>query len=403
MQIQYIQDMEWIDNEQHGGWLKALKYQKYSSFGFEQRRWTEEPLVSNTNCLDRNGHEIYQCNFVGIIWYQNTLILSLPKAVDRSQGGQNAADAQILLKYADLLEKYFDEVRETIARTTAENERKGRKVKTFEPVYPWCIDHLADWCRKMVDVEAVLPVPQVIAAVKFEKVFEWMLGRLFDNQIVLKDNEVLLKSQILSETDPDATITGININDAKYNTYIWKAVGKKNGEEHTIESREEVFGDQQKKNIPDIVTEIILDQPETKKCCCVIDAKYSGWNEKKKCYKLPGNMDIYKQFFYQEQMLRIYEQAGQEDVCVYNFLILPDHIKDTGNNLLRLCAEIAFPYHKEQSIAVLQVDMDDLIDVCVNENRALLEKKNWFMSCMLTSYKRVVPMQSQVKEDSREQ
>lgn len=61
-----------------------------------------------------------------------------------------------------------------------------------------------------------------------------------------------------------------------------------------------------------------------------MDAKYSGWNEKKKCYKLPGNMDIYKQFFYQEQMLRIYEQAGQKDVCVYNFLILPDHMKDTG-------------------------------------------------------------------------
>ena len=61
-----------------------------------------------------------------------------------------------------------------------------------------------------------------------------------------------------------------------------------------------------------------------------MDAKYSGWNEKKKCYKLPGNMDIYKQFFYQEQMLRIYEQAGQKDVCVYNFLIFPDQMKDTG-------------------------------------------------------------------------
>lgn len=87
-----------------------------------------------------------------------------------------------------------------------------------------------------------------------------------------------------------------------------------------------------------------------------MDAKYSGWNEKKKCYKLPGSMDIYKQFFYQEQMLRIYEQAGQKDVCVYNFLILPDHMKDTGNSFWRLCAEITFPYHEEQSIAVLQID-----------------------------------------------
>lgn len=171
-----------------------------------------------------------------------------------------------------------------------------------------------------------------------------------------------------------------------------------------IESREEVFGDQQKKNIPDIVTEIILDQPETKKCCCVMDAKYSGWNEEKKCYKLPGNMDIYKQFFYQEQLLRIYEKAGQKDAFVYNFLILPDYMKDTGKNLLRLCAEITFPYHEEQSITVLQIDMDELIDVCANDTRALIEEKNWFMTNMLTTYKkRVVPMRSHVQEDSREQ
>lgn len=86
-------------------------------------------------------------------------------------------------------------------------------------------------------------------------------------------------------------------------------------------------------------------------------------------------MDIYKQFFYQEQMLRIYEQAGQKDVCVYNFLILPDHMKDTGNSFWRLCAEITFPYHEEQSIAVLQIDMDALIDVCVSDNRDLIEKR----------------------------
>ena len=255
----------------------------------------------------------------------------------------------------------------------------------------------------MVDVEVVLPVPQVIAAVKFEKVFDWMLGKLFDNQIFLEENRVLLKSQIVSETNPSANLYGININDSSYNTYIWNAVGKRNTEDQTIESREAVFGDQQKKNIPDIVTEIILDEPETKKCCCVMDAKYSGWNEKKKCYKLPGNMDIYKQFFYQEQLLRIYEKAGQKDVCVYNFLILPDHMKDTGNSFLRLCAEITFPYHEEQSIAVLQIDMDALIDVCVNDNKALIEKKNWLMAQMLTKFKKVVPMRSRMQESSREE
>ena len=114
-------------------------------------------------------------------------------------------------------------------------------------------------------------------------------------------------------------------------------------------------------------------------------------------------MDIYKQFFYQEQMLRIYEQAGKKDVCVYNFLILPDHMKDTGNSFLRLCTEITFPYHEEQSIAVLQIDMDALIDVCVSDNRDLIEKKNRLMAQMLTKFKRVVPMQSRMQESSKEQ
>ncbi len=397
MQIQYIQDMEWIDSERHGDLLKYLKHQKYSSFGFEQRRWSEEPLVFNAK--DGNGCERYQCNFVGIIWYENTLILSLPKAVEAGAEGQRVEDIQMSLKYADLLDQYFNEVRTTITRTRDENERKGKMVRNFEPAYPWCIDNLANWCRKMVDSDAVLPVPQVIVAVKFEKVFEWMLGKLFDNQISLEEDRVILKSQILSETGDKKRI---NINDSIYNPYIWEAIGKRNKADRKLESREDVFGDQQKKNIPDIVTEIVLNEEKTKKCCCVMDAKYSGWNRDKNCYKLPGNMDIYKQFFYQEQLLRIYENAGQTDVGIYNFMILPDHMNDTGNKLLRQCAEIKFPYHEEQSIAVLQIDMDALIDICVNDNKALIGEKNRTIACMLKKYKKVVPMRSHVQGGSND-
>lgn len=386
MQIHYIQDMEQINNTRHGDWLDRLKYQKYNSFSFEQRRWSEEPLVIHTNQQDENSRDLYQCNFVGIIWYENRLILALPKAVTINQEEQNVNDAQILMKYANVLDKYFTEVRTIADFSNGENGKKGKK---FEPIYPWCIDHLADWCRKMVDSEAVLPTPQVIAAVKFEKVFEWMLGKLFNNQIFLKNNRVILKSQILSET--------IDINDSMYNTYIWEPVGKRNANNRILESRDVVFSDQQKKNIPDIVTEIALDEPEIKKCCCVIDAKYSGWNKEQNCYKLPGNMDIYKQFFYQEQMLHIYENAGQNDVLVYNFLILPDHINDTGDKLLRLCAKIKFRYHEEQSISVLQINMDALIDICASDNQSLIEEKNQFMAYMLTNYKKVVPMRSQVQ------
>ena len=113
-------------------------------------------------------------------------------------------------------------------------------------------------------------------------------------------------------------------------------------------------------------------------------------------------MDIYKQFFYQEQLLRIYENAGQTDVGIYNFMILPDHMNDTGNKLLRQCAEIKFPYHEEQSIAVLQIDMDALIDICVNDNKALIGEKNRTIACMLKKYKKVVPMRSHVQGGSND-
>ena len=128
------------------------------------------------------------------------------------------------------------------------------------------------------------------------------------------------------------------------------------------------FINQNKKNIPDIVCERILENPKyerPQKSCCILDAKYYGWDYEKEAYYLPRNLDIYKQFFYQEQFQRIYEKENETNVGVYNFLVLPDYLgdtKDTKWGIIRQCAVIEFDYHQNQKIAILQVDIEKLVD-----------------------------------------
>lgn len=51
-------------------------------------------------------------------------------------------------------------------------------------------------------------------------------------------------------------------------------------------------------------------------------------------------------------------------------MILPDYLgdtKDTKWGIIRQCAIIEFDYHPGQSIAILQIDIDKLIDCILNE------------------------------------
>ena len=147
------------------------------------------------------------------------------------------------------------------------------------------------------------------------------------------------------------------------------------------------------KNIPDIVCERILENPKyerPQKSCCILDAKYYGWDYEKEAYYLPRNLDIYKQFFYQEQFQRIYEKENETNVGVYNFLVLPDYLgdtKDTKWGIIRQCAVIEFDYHQNQKIAVLQVDIEKLVDFIYSG----LDMKEDVLSVFLGN-NRVVPM-----------
>lgn len=349
MEIELIQDSKVVD---YNKYQEVIENVKESLFRRNKDKETKEWM--------------YISNFVGILLDKDRLILSLPKSVIIKDG----IDKEILLyKYARLFDLYF-----------VVNEKKCDFINKYESI--------ENWCKKTIEENKTSSSCQEIITFKFEMVFEWMIGEFFQNQISIQKGDVLFNSQLLDKE--------IDINDTKYNTYHWNAIGKQtkdHKQKQIIQERESVFINQNKKNIPDIVCERILENPKydrPQKSCCILDAKYYGWDYENEAYYLPGNLDIYKQFFYQEQFQRIYEKENESNVGVYNFLVLPDYLgdtKDTKWGIIRQCAVIEFDYHQSQKIAILQVDIEKLVDFIYSG----LDMKEDVLSVFLGN-SRVVPM-----------
>lgn len=349
MEIELIQDGKVVD---YNKYQEVIENFKESLFRRNKDKETKEWM--------------YISNFVGILLDKDRLILSLPKSVIIKDG----IDKEILLyKYARLFDLYF-----------VVNEKKCDLINKYESI--------ENWCKKTIEENKTSSSCQEIITFKFEMVFEWMIGEFFQNQISIQKGDVLFNSQLLDKE--------IDINDTKYNTYHWNAIGKQtkdHKQKQIIQERESVFINQNKKNIPDIVCERILENPKydrPQKSCCILDAKYYGWDYENEAYYLPGNLDIYKQFFYQEQFQRIYEKENESNVGVYNFLVLPDYLgdtKDTKWGIIRQCAVIEFDYHQSQKIAILQVDIEKLVDFIYSG----LDMKEDVLSVFLGN-SRVVPM-----------
>lgn len=349
MEIELIQDGKVVD---YNKYQEVIENVKESLFRRNMDKETKE-------CM-------YISNFVGILLDKDRLILSLPKSVII----KDSIDKEILLyKYARLFDLYF-----------VVNEKKCDLINKYESI--------ENWCKKTIEENKTSSSCQEIITFKFEMVFEWMIGEFFQNQISIQKGKVLFNSQLLDKE--------IDINDTKYNTYHWNAIGKQtkdHKQKQIIQERESVFINQNKKNIPDIVCERILENPKydrPQKSCCILDAKYYGWDYENEAYYLPGNLDIYKQFFYQEQFQRIYEKENESNIGVYNFLVLPDYLgdtKDTKWGIIRQCAVIEFDYHQNQKIAVLQVDIEKLVDFIYSG----LDMKEDVLSVFLGN-NRVVPM-----------
>lgn len=349
MEIELIQDGKVVD---YNKYQEVIENVKESLFRRNKDKETKEWM--------------YISNFVGILLDKDRLILSLPKSVIIKDG----IDKEILLyKYARLFDLYF-----------VVNEKKCDLINKYESI--------ENWCKKTIEENKTSSSCQEIITFKFEMVFEWMIGEFFQNQISIQKGKVLFNSQLLDKE--------IDINDTKYNTYHWNAIGKQtkdHKQKQIVQERESVFINQNKKNIPDIVCERILENPKyerPQKSCCILDAKYYGWDYEKEAYYLPRNLDIYKQFFYQEQFQRIYEKENESNIGVYNFLVLPDYLgdtKDTKWGIIRQCAVIEFDYHQNQKIAVLQVDIEKLVDFIYSG----LDMKEDVLSVFLGN-NRVVPM-----------
>lgn len=349
MEIELIQDGKAVD---YNKYQEVIENVKESLFRRNKDKETKEWM--------------YISNFVGILLDKDRLILSLPKSVIIKED----VDKEILLyKYARLFDLYF-----------VVNEKKCDLINKYESI--------ENWCKKTIEENKTSSSCQEIITFKFEMVFEWMIGEFFQNQISIQKGKVLFNSQLLDKE--------IDINDTKYNTYHWNAIGKQtkdHKQKQIIQERESVFINQNKKNIPDIVCERILENPKydrPQKSCCILDAKYYGWDYENEAYYLPGNLDIYKQFFYQEQFQRIYEKENESNIGVYNFLVLPDYLgdtKDTKWGIIRQCAVIEFDYHQSQKIAILQVDIEKLVDFIYSG----LDMKEDVLSVFLGN-NRVVPM-----------
>lgn len=344
-QIEYIQDGAEITSEE---WIMQLQQEKYRSFGFEYKNWKNENLIFYRTDQDTNEKHYYS-NFVGIVRWADKMLLSLPKSVKLDQSEGYLKKLEMLKVYAKLLDLYLADVWEA-----AERNQKCKPKKA-----PWNMvsQSVEQWCAQTEKEQADTAEVQIIAAVKFEKVYEWLLGWLYGNQISLFGEKVFFESKILDQKE-------ININECQNNVYSWKVYGKSgNG----IQDRTPVFKNQEKKNIPDIVIEMDKEDSELKNTCCILYAKYCGWDGES--YILPGNADIYKQFFYQEQFVKLYsKQAPEKEVKIYNALIFPDYMGDTvrtnknKEGILRLCAVAAFDLHKDRTIGIWQVNLQKLIE-----------------------------------------
>ena len=344
-QIEYIQDGAEITSEE---WITQLRQEKYRSFGFEYKNWKNENLMLYWTDQDTNEKHYYS-NFVGIVRRADKMLLSLPKSVKLDQDEGYMQKLKMLKVYAKLLDLYLADVWEA-----AEQDQKCKPKKSSWNMVTQSVEQ---WCAQTEKDQADTAEVQIIAAVKFEKVYEWLLGWLYGNQISLFGEKVFFESKILDQKE-------IDINECQNNVYSWKVYGKSgNG----IQDRTPVFKNQEKKNIPDIVIEIDKEDPELKNVCCILDAKYCGWDGES--YILPGNADMYKQFFYQEQFVKLYsERAPEKEVKIYNALIFPDYIGDTvrtnknKEGILRLCAVLNFDLHKDRTIGIWQVNLQKLIE-----------------------------------------
>ena len=73
------------------------------------------------------------------------------------------------------------------------------------------------------------------------------------------------------------------------------------------------------------------------------------------------------------------EYSPSREAEVYNFLVLPDYIGDTGDGLTRFCATIKFYYHEDREMGVIQVNLENLITAFLEEDEGEQERQRGYL------------------------
>lgn len=346
MIIRFIKDGEVIEDKSLSD---ELGKHTFNAFNQDWMRWERSSFL-------RKGKDgKCYCTFVGLFLFNQSIYLSLPKSISIQKSLTEYFKIDICKKYMKFALNYFRDIKKL--------NRSG------EDKYPFCaFDDFKSFESFLENPKDRTLKFQVFFAMKFDFVFEWLLSNFFDNQIHMGENrEVFLKSECILKPE-----TYIDLNTFNSNVYRWNAKGtnkkdKKTGKQTKV-NLDTYFNQQNvvSRNIPDVISEVLYNEQEK---VCVMDAKYISFSEENS-YRIPGKMDIYKQFFYQELVKELYKENGK-DVPIYNYFFVPDYKGDAkrmANSLFRFAGDIVFPYHEQHMIGVIQVNIDGLINYCLNPN-----------------------------------
>ena len=293
-----IQDTKLVD---------VLKKREFKTYSRDDHRWIRSRYVNENGISE----------FVGIVQYENIYYLSVPKSISVREKYESLFE-----RYSKLIDLYFDIMPD------------GNKYKT--------------------DIEGNLIVH---GALKFENVFEWMLGYFFKDRLYVPSiKTVMLKGNGFLDLEDDIDITLF-----KEHVFHFDAVSR--NANRTVINMDYMFERQKKvyKNIPDVVSETMHN---SKKVCCIMDAKYISMDKNGKYYRLPDKDEIHKQFFYQDQLKSIYD-AYHKDVAINNYFFFPDYFDDSlnmVNTIFRFAGVIHFDYHEDYMIGVIQTNIDRLVE-----------------------------------------
>lgn len=201
---------------------------------------------------------------------------------------------------------------------------------------------------------------KMYAVAKFDFIFEVLLQNFFSEKSKIDIDKISGNLTFVSEIFDEKIC---NLNDASYRPYKCNVTNNVYKEYST--------------NYIDIAIDGVLDN---EKYCVIIDAKDYGYGDNRQ--ELPRSEAVFKQFYYQDIMERMYRGKKVLNITIYNLFVLP-YIRKNKED--KFDGEFIFDGHisdglNKKTIFIARIDMDILVDTClygknsktINERRRAL-------------------------------